>query len=55
MSQPQKKSTRREYEKSGLYPKHGKPFRVLALLGVIAGVIAALALISAGIDFFIDY
>jgi len=55
MNQPQEKPTRREYEKSGLYPKNGKSFRVLALLGVIAGVIVALALIAAGIDFFIDY
>lgn len=42
----------REYEKSGLYPKNGKPFRLFALLGwltlsvvIIAGISYALNII----------
>ena len=55
MNQQQNKPAGREYERSGLYPKNGKPFRVLALLGVIVAVIVALAGISALIDMLIAY
>ncbi|MFN0003172.1 MAG: hypothetical protein ACKVOF_10285 [Pseudohongiellaceae bacterium] len=36
----------REYEKSGLYPAHGKPFRLWALLIWLTLLIAALAGVS---------
>jgi len=55
MSQQPNKPVRREYEQSGLYPKNGKPFRVIALLGVIFAVIVALAGISALVDMLIAY
>jgi hypothetical protein len=48
-------SANREYEKTGLYIKNGKSFRVLALLGVIVAVIISLAGIAAAIDWLIDY
>lgn len=41
----------REYEKSGLYPKNGKPFRLWALLGGLTLVIAMLAGVSALLNF----
>jgi hypothetical protein len=41
--QPNQESTAREYEKSGLYPKEGKPFRLVALLLSLTGVIVFLA------------
>ncbi len=44
---------KREYEKSGLYPENGKPFRVWALLGVIALTVMILAGISALINLII--
>ncbi|MDT8399384.1 MAG: hypothetical protein RQ899_12280 [Pseudomonadales bacterium] len=40
-----------EYEKSGLYPEHGKPFRLWALLGWLTLVIVILAGISALLNF----
>jgi hypothetical protein len=40
----------REYEKSGLYPPNGKPFRVWALLGFLLLVVALLAGASALLD-----
>jgi hypothetical protein len=40
----------REYEQSGLYPKHGKPFRIWALLGGLMLVILALAGVAALIN-----
>lgn len=45
----------REYEQSGLYPKKGKPFRVVALLGVLAVVILLMMGAAALIDLLIDY
>lgn len=46
---------KREYERSGLYPKQGKPFRVLALLGVLLLVILFMAGAAALVDWLIDY
>ncbi len=40
----------REYEKSGLYPANGKPFRLWALLGFLMLVIAVLAGAAALLD-----
>lgn len=40
----------REYEQSGLYPENDKPFRVLALLGWLAGVVVLLAVAAAVLD-----
>ncbi|MDP1930378.1 MAG: hypothetical protein Q8L60_02860 [Gammaproteobacteria bacterium] len=40
----------REYEKSGLYPKDGKPFRLFALLGFLAGVIVFIAVSAVVLD-----
>ena len=40
----------REYEKSGLYPKDEKPFRIFALLGFIVGVVVLLAVAAAILD-----
>jgi len=34
----------REYEKSGLYPKDGKSFRLIALLMYLLGVVSFIAL-----------
>lgn len=51
MSEPQKnQEPAREYEKSGLYPKNDKPFRIIALLGVIVGVVVVLAVAAAILD-----
>ncbi|MDO9476831.1 MAG: hypothetical protein Q7L07_08965 [Pseudohongiella sp.] len=40
----------REYEKSGLYTKDGKSFRILALLGYLAVVVVLLAVAAAVLD-----
>ena len=42
MQDPQEKQDR-EYEKSGLYPKDGKPFRLVALLMSLLTVVGLLA------------
>ena len=44
-------STQRQYEKSGLYPKEGKPFRLLALLLGLTAVIIFLATAAAVLNF----
>ena len=41
----------RQYEKSGLYPEHGKPFRIWALFGGLSLVIGLLAGIAALLNF----
>lgn len=41
----------REYEKSGLYPENGKPFRIWALFGCLTLLIIILAGISALLDY----
>lgn len=46
---------KREYERSGLYPKQGKPFRVIALLGVLLLVILFMAGAAAIVDWLVDY
>ena len=43
-------SPEREYEKSGLYPEDGKPFRILALLGWLAAIVVLLAVAAAVLD-----
>ena len=52
MSEPSSDSSLegREYEKSGLYPKGEKPFRLLGLLGVLAGVVVFIAISAAVLD-----
>lgn len=45
----------REYEQSGMYPRHGKPFRLGALLLGLTAVIVMLALTSAVVDWILDY
>ncbi len=40
----------REYEQSGLYPKEGKPFRVIALLSSLIGVVVLLAVAAIILD-----
>jgi len=40
----------REYEKSGLYPEDGKPFRILALLGWLGAVVICLVGAAAILD-----
>ena len=40
-------ATAREYERSGCYPEHGKPFRIWALLGWLTALIVALAGVAA--------
>ena len=40
----------REYEQSGLYPENGKPFRVFALLGWLAGVVVFMAVAATILD-----
>ncbi|MDP2379061.1 MAG: hypothetical protein Q8M35_01000 [Pseudohongiella sp.] len=40
----------REYEKSGLYTKDGKSFRIFALLGWLAVVVVLLAVAAAVLD-----
>jgi hypothetical protein len=44
---------RREYEKSGLYPANGKPFRLWALLGWLTALIVVLAAVSALLNFLV--
>ena len=41
----------REYEKSGMYPANGKPFRLWALLGWLSLLIAVLAGVAAALNF----
>lgn len=55
MTKPSDNGQKREYERSGLYPKNGKPFRVLALLGVLFLVIVFMAGAAAVIDWLVDY
>lgn len=51
MSKPQKnQQPEREYEKSGLYPENEKPFRIIALLGFIVGIVVLLAVAAAVLD-----
>lgn len=40
----------REYEQSGLYPKEGKAFRIVALISSLVGVIVFLILASLVLD-----
>ena len=40
----------REYEQSGLYPPGEKPFRVVALLGSLLGVIVFIAIAAVVLD-----
>ncbi|MEX1196779.1 MAG: hypothetical protein WEB57_02810 [Pseudohongiellaceae bacterium] len=46
---------KREYEQSGLYPKQGKSFRILGLLGVLLLVILFMAGAAAIVDWLVDY
>lgn len=46
---PSQKAERR-YEQSGLYPPGEKPFRILALMGWLAGVIVFIALSAIVLD-----
>ncbi len=41
----------REYEKSGLYPENGKPFRMWALFGWLTLLIVVLAGASVALNF----
>jgi len=52
-SREQAPAPRREYEKSGLYPAKGKPFRLWALLGWLTALIVALAAVSALLNFLV--
>jgi hypothetical protein len=45
------KQADREYEKSGMYPKEGKPFRLVALLLGLTGVVIFLAVSAALLNF----
>ncbi len=45
------KASDREYESSGLYPKEGKPFRLVALLLALTGVVIFLAVAAAVLNF----
>ncbi len=49
-SKPTASAEEREYEKSGLYPENEKPFRVLALLGWLGGIVVCLAGAAAILD-----
>ncbi|MEK7259622.1 MAG: hypothetical protein AAB211_07460 [Pseudomonadota bacterium] len=40
----------RQYEKTGLYPEGGKPFRLYALLGWLLGIIVFIAASAAALD-----
>ncbi len=40
----------RQYEQSGLYPPGEKPFRVLALMGWLAGVVVFIAISAVVLD-----
>lgn len=46
---------KREYERSGMYPKEGKQFRILALLGWLAGVVVLIATTAALLDYLLIY
>lgn len=51
MSKSQKnQEPAREYEKSGMYPENGKPFRILALLGVLFIAVVLMAAAAAVLD-----
>jgi hypothetical protein len=53
MSNPHDTSTpetERRYEQSGLYPPGEKPFRVLALMGWLAGIIIFIAVSAVVLD-----
>lgn len=41
----------REYDRTGLYPKEGKAFRLWAILGWNLLVVAILAVVSAALNF----
>jgi hypothetical protein len=43
----------REYDKTGFYPPEGKAFRVWALLAWLTGVMVAIALVSALLNYLI--
>lgn len=43
---PPPEGTKREYERSGLYPENGKPFRMWALFGWLTALIALLAVVA---------
>jgi len=47
----QEKASDREYESSGLYPEEGKPFRLVALLLGLSGVVILLAVAAAVLNF----
>ncbi|MGM0632457.1 MAG: hypothetical protein ACQETO_04700 [Pseudomonadota bacterium] len=55
MSEVPEDKPQREYERSGLYPRQGKSFRVFALLGVLLLVILFMAGAAALIDWLVDY
>lgn len=50
---PADKDQQREYEKSGLYPENGKPFRIFALLGWLAAVVVLMAAAAATLNFMV--
>lgn len=50
-SSRQPDSGQRQYEKSGLYPKEDKPFRLLALLLGLTAVVIFLATAAAVLNF----
>lgn len=54
-SEQEDRDPQREYERSGLYPDEGKPFRIVALLGVIFLVMVFMAGAAALIDWLVDY
>lgn len=49
------KPPKREYERSGMYPKEGKQFRILALLGWLAVVVVFIAATAALLDYMLIY
>jgi hypothetical protein len=51
--EPADKDQQREYEKSGLYPENGKPFRIFALLGWLAAVVVLMAAAAATLNFMV--
>ena len=55
MNETPEGESKREYERSGLYPRQGKPFRILALLGALLLVILFMAGAAALIDWLVDY
>lgn len=46
---------KREYERSGMYPKEGKQFRMFALLGWLAVVVVLIVAVAALLDFMLIY